>query len=343
MTAETVPAGQGPAASGGVPHVLRRAKDAIGVQNLSLIIALLLLVTVISLQTDKFLSPANLLNIGLAIALLGLVAIGQTIVIVAGGLDVSVGSTAGLASVASALAVGLAGNAAGGVAVGILAGALAGLGNGLLITVGRVNPVIATLATFSAYKGFAFLLSNGSAVAVTDAAFNWLGSGRIGGIPVPLIILVVVAVAAHLMLRAMDIGRNIYALGGSLNAARLAGIAVRRYQLGAYILSGAIAGLAGVLLTARTTSGQPASGSQGLELEAITAAFLGGCALGGGSGTIIGTMLGVVIIGTLNNGLILLNVPTFYQLVAKGVLLVAAVMISEWRISREGRRSWLRG
>jgi ribose transport system permease protein/L-arabinose transport system permease protein len=315
----------------------------VGAQNLSLIIALLLLVTVISLQTDKFLSPANLLNIGLAIALLGLVAIGETVVIVSGGLDVSVGSTAGLASVASALAVGATGTAIGGVAVGIIAGALAGLTNGLIITVGRVNPVIATLATFSAFKGFAFLLSNGSAVAVTDAAFNALGSGRIMGIPIPLLILIGVAIAIHLMLRTMDLGRNIYALGGSLAAARLAGVPVRRYQMGAYILSGAIAGLAGVLLTARTTSGQPASGSQGLELEAITAAFLGGCALGGGSGTIVGTMLGVIIIGTLNNGLILLNVPTFYQLVAKGVLLVVAVMISEWRLSREGRRSWIRG
>jgi ribose/xylose/arabinose/galactoside ABC-type transport system permease subunit len=135
-------------------------------------------------------------------------------------------------------------------------------------------------------------------------------------------------------LRYTDIGRNIYAMGGNPVAARLAGISLSKYRLGIYSLSGAVAGLAGVLLTAKTLAGEPSAGTQGLELEAITAALLGGCALAGGKGTVVGALLGVTIIGVLDNGLILLNVPSFYQLIAKGALLVAAVMIQEWRSSK---------
>ena len=129
-------------------------------------------------------------------------------------------------------------------------------------------------------------------------------------------------------------GRNIYAIGGNPNAARLAGIRLERYRVGVYTLTGLICGVAAVLLTARSTSGQPSSGSAGLELEAITAAFLGGCAMAGGRGTIVGTILGVLIIGTLNNGMLLMMVPNFYQLLAKGVLLLGAVMIMEFRTRR---------
>ena len=132
------------------------------------------------------------------------------------------------------------------------------------------------------------------------------------------------------------VGRNIYAIGGNPTVARLAGIPIRRYQIGIYILSGVAAGIAGLLLASRTMSGQPASGSQGLELEAITAAILGGCALQGGKGTIFGALLGVLIIGVLNNGLILTSVPTFYQLIAKGALLIVAVMIQERQLRRAG-------
>jgi ribose transport system permease protein/L-arabinose transport system permease protein len=135
-------------------------------------------------------------------------------------------------------------------------------------------------------------------------------------------------------MRSTDIGRNIYAIGGNPNAAKLVGIDVQRYQAGVYVLTGVVCGIAAVLLTARTTSGQPASGSEGLELEAITAAFLGGCAMAGGRGTIVGTIIGVLIIGTLNNGMILMQVPTFYQLVAKGLLLLGAVMLMEFRTAK---------
>ncbi|MBA3417012.1 MAG: ABC transporter permease [Chloroflexia bacterium] len=316
---------------------LRRAFEAIGLQNVSLLIALAVLVAIISTQTDKFWLPANLLNIGVAVSLVGLVAIVQTVVIVSGGLDISVGSVAGLASVAAALALQATGNQT---LLGILAAVVAGIAcgaiNGLVITVLRVNPVIATLATLSAFRGVALLFTNGSAVGVLDERFNDLGSGRPLGIPFPILILVVFAVLIHVLLRYTVWGRNIYAIGGNPVAARLSGVDLNRYRLAVYVLSGIGAAIAGIVLTARTHSGQPQSGSQGLELEAVTAALLGGCALNGGKGTIFGTMLAVVLLGTLTNGMILLGIQSFYQLVAKGALLVLAVTIQQYRLSRTG-------
>jgi len=311
--------------------------QTIGGNNLSLIAALAILVTIIASQSKYFFLPSNLLNIGLAITLLGLLAIGQTVVIISGGLDISVGSMTGLCSVAAAVAVGASNSAIAGVGAGMLVGALAGAGNAFIIIVGRVNPVIATLATFSAYQGLALLTTNGSAVGISNDTFNNLGSGRILEVPIPLIMLVAVAILFFIFLRFTDIGRNIYAMGGNPVAARLSGINLNAYKFGIYTLSGIVAGLTGVILSARTTSGQPISGSQGLELQAITAAVLGGCALSGGKGTIGGTILGVLILGTLNNGMILMNVPTFYQLLARGLVLVVAVMIQEWRTRRAAK------
>lgn len=322
------------AGSTGVARRFAAARDAFGAQNISLLIALALLVAVIGSQNQDFFLTSNLINIGVAISVLGVVSIVMTVVIVSGGLDISVGSTAGLASVAAAGALTAVDSASFGIAAGVAIGAVAGAVNGLIITFGRVNPVIATLATYSAYRGIAFALTDGKAVAVDNDTFIALGSDRIWGIPYPVIVLVLVAIAFFVFLRYTDIGRNVYAIGGNPIASRLAGISLTKYRLGIYTLSGAVAGLAGVLLTAKTLAGEPSAGTQGLELEAITAALLGGCALAGGKGTIVGALLGVTIIGVLDNGLILLNVPSFYQLIAKGALLVAAVMIQEWRTGR---------
>jgi ribose transport system permease protein len=316
---------------------LRRALDAVGLQNVSLLIALAVLVALISTQTDKFWLPNNLLNIGVAVSLVGLVAVVQTVVIVSGGLDISVGSIAGFASVSAALALQATGN---NTVLGILAalgaGIVCGVINGLIITVLRVNPVIATLATLSAFRGVALLATNGSAIGVLDGRFNEIGSGRPLGIPIPIIILAGFALLIHVLLRYTVWGRNIYAMGGNPIAARLSGVDLNRYRMAVYVLSGIGAAIAGIVLTARTHSGQPQSGSQGLELEAITAALLGGCALNGGKGTIFGTMLAVVLLGALTNGMILLGIQSFYQLVAKGALLVLAVTIQQYRLSRTG-------
>ncbi|TKB69868.1 MAG: ABC transporter permease, partial [Mesorhizobium sp.] len=180
----------------------------------------------------------------------------------------------------------------------------------------------------------AFIMSDGQSIAIFSDTFRFIGIGRILGLPLLIWILLLTAIVFHLFLARSIVGRNIYALGGNPVVARFSGININRYRVGIYIMSGVAAGLAGILLAARTGSGQPVSGSQGLELEAITAAVLGGCALQGGKGTIIGALLGVAIIGVLNNGMILTSVPTFYQLLAKGSLLILAVVIAEYHLNR---------
>lgn len=315
---------------------LRAFGSFVGLQNVSLLIALAVLVIGIVSQSDKFLLRANLLNIGVSVSLVGLVAIVETVVVVSGGLDISVGSVAGLASVSAALAMQHSAHTIVGILAAIAAGLVAGAINGFIITVLRVNPVIATLATLSGFRGVALLFTNGSAVGVVDQTFNKIGSGRPLGIPFPIWILAAVALLIHIMLRYTVAGRNVYAIGGNPVAARLSGISLNRYRLGVYVLSGAGAAIAGIVLTARTHSGQPASGSQGLELEAVTAALLGGCALNGGKGTIFGTVLAVLLLGTLTDGMILLGIQSFYQLVAKGSLLVLAVTIQQYRLARTG-------
>ena len=309
--------------------------DRVGAQNLSLLAALAILVAIFgSAHGDIFFSARNLTNILNAVAILGLVASAQTVVIVSGGIDVSVGSIVGMASVAAALTMLHVGSAGAGILAALVVGTLGGFANGLVTTKGRVNAIIATLATMAIFQGIAFIITDGRAIGVLDANFNWIGSGRILNVPLPVIVVITVAAVLAFFMRATDLGRNIYAIGGNPNAARLAGIAVEKYRIGVFVLSGFVCGIAAVLLTSRATSGQPSSGSGGLELEAITAAFLGGCAMSGGRGTVIGTSLGVLIIGTLGNGMILMQVPTFYQLVAKGALLLGAVMLMEFRTAK---------
>ena len=347
----------------------KRFISAIGVDNLSLVFALVILVFLITVVSgwfgydsgDKFITWQNLMNsLAQAVVIVGLLAMGETVVIIAGGLDISVGSIASIGSVASASAligVGTFGSLAFiptgsvvvAVLVGILAGVIAGMINGFIVTTLRVNPIIATLGTLAAFAGIAFLLApGGKPVGVmTQPDFTWMAQGRLlsdmaipalngsnwTGIPVLTVILVIVAIFVHVIMSYTDFGRAIYAIGGNDTAARLAGINLTRVRMTMYMLSGGIAGLAGVLLAARTTSGNPINGV-GLELQAITAVFLGGAATTGGKGTVMGTFLAVILVGVLNNGMNLLGFNTFIQRVALGLLLIAAVAISQWRQAR---------
>ena len=314
---------------------LNRLVSGIGAQNISLLIALSALILIFGfLKPEAFFSIRNITSILSAVAILGIVAMAQTVVVVSGGIDVSVGANVGMSSVAAAMAMTMVDSAGFGILAAVTVGTIGGLCNGILITKGRVNPIIATLATLAIFQGVAFIMSGGRAIGVLNSDFNWIGSGRILNVPVTVLVFLAVAVAMIFLTRMTDIGRNIYAIGGNPRAARLAGIRIDRYRIGVFALTGAVCGIAAVLLTARANSGQPTSGAAGLELEAITAAFLGGCAMAGGKGTIVGTILGVLIIGTLNNGMLLMMVPTFYQLVAKGALLLIAVMVMEFRGGR---------
>ena len=314
---------------------LVRAIQRIGTHNFSLLIALAILIAIFGmLRPDVFFLARNISNIGQAIAILGVLATAQTIVIVSGGLDISVGSVLGMSTVCIALGVEATGSTVLAILFGVGVSAVMGVVNGLIITLGRVNAVIATLGTMAAFRGVAFIISNGQSIPIFDPTLRFIGDGRILQVPVTILILLLVFALFFVLMRYTVTGRNIYAIGGNPVVARLAGLPIRSYQIGIYALSAAAAGLAGMLLAARTGSGQPLSGSQGAELEAITAAVLGGCALTGGKGTIVGAMLGVLIIGVLNNGMILTSVPTFYQMVAKGVLLIAAVVIAEYQTQR---------
>ena len=328
----------------------RRALRLIGPENLSLVIALVVLTAIIASQTGFFFSSRNLFNIGQNMAVVGLIAVGMTMVIVSAGLDISVGSIAGCASVVCALVVSQAGSVAGGIGAGMAIGLVLGLVNAVIINYLRVNAVVATLATFSAFRGVAFLIApDGRPVGVLNETFALIGSGRFlemggfPGVPVAFAILVGVAAVGHFVMVSTVFGRQVYSMGGNPAAARLAGIDLNRMRLWIYAISGGLSGLAGVIVTARTSSGQPASGTQGLELEAITAVFLGGALLAGGKGTVVGTMLAVLLLAVLSNGMNLMGIPTFYQLVAKGLLLVLAVAIGQWRMAmaeqRQSRRT----
>ncbi|MCX4791128.1 MULTISPECIES: ABC transporter permease [unclassified Streptomyces] len=306
----------------------------IGGQNISLIGALVLVLVLFGILNDNYLSLSNMQVIAQAATITGLLAIVQTVVIICGGLDISVGSQTGVASVISAMAFTSVGsNAFAGMAAAVGIGVLIGLANGLIIVYGRVNPTIATLAGLAAYKGLAQLLSDGRAqgYVLNNDAFIFLGRGKIVGLPVMVWLLVIVAAAVHLLLKYTDIGRNLYAIGGNDTAARLAGISINKYLVAVYALIGVVAAVAGILLTARTGSGQPTSGSEGLELKAITAAALGGCALKGGKGGIGGTLLAVALLGCLENGLTVEGINSFWQNVAQGALLVVAVVIQQRR------------
>lgn len=344
----------------------------VGADNISLIFALFILVFLITGVSgwvgidggQRFFSWQNLFNsLAQAIVIVGLLAVGETVPIIAGALDISVGSIASIGSVVSAsvlVGIGTVGSlhilptnsALIAVFAGIAAGMIAGAINGGIVTYLRVNPTIATLGTLAAFAGFAFLLApDGKPIGVvTQPDFTWLAQGRFlqnlaippmggtkwTGIPILTIILVLVAVLVHIIMRYTDFGRAIYALGGNATAARLAGISLSRVRILMFMLSGGIAGLAGVLLAARTTSGNPINGT-GLELQAITAVYLGGAATSGGKGTVFGTFLAVIMVGVLNNGMNLLGFNTFAQRVALGFLLVAAVAISQARQARAER------
>lgn len=335
----TTTAPESPAQAGALaaPSAFRRVFNTIGVQNVSLLIAIIVVVAIIGIQNPLFFTVANLRVIGTSISIVGLLAVVQTVVIILGALDISVGSAAGIASVVSAMLFTSSGSAAVGILGAIVLGAILGLVNGCIIVFGRVNPVIATLATLAAFKGIAQLISDGRAQGYTgtDPTFVFLARGGVAGIPTLIFVLIVVAVLAHVVLRYTSTGRNIYAVGGNNVASRLAGININRYILGVYMVTGAVAAIAGILITARTGSGQPISGSEGLELQAITAAALGGAAMKGGKGTIMGTILAVVLLGVLTNGMTLLGVNTFWQNVAQGGLLVIAVVIQQ---ARSGER-----
>jgi inositol transport system permease protein len=299
--------------------------------------------------TDAFLHPRNLFNVVRQISVVGLIAIGVTMVIITTGIDLSSGSVLALAAVFAAslaqqpdwhdakyrgLMLPVIVPIVVAMAIGILCGAI----NGSLIAKFKIPPFIATLGMMTVARGFALIYSNRPVSGLTDA-YNFIGQGEIFkvisipgqpplGIPIPVIILAAVAIGAHILLNSTRFGRHIYAVGGNEQAALISGLNVGRIKIGVYTIAGLLSGLAGLVLSSRVGSGQPGLGV-GYELDAIAAAVIGGTSLSGGVGTIWGTIIGALIIGVLNNGLDLLNVSAYWQTIVKGSIIVVAVIIDE--------------
>lgn len=295
-----------------------------------LLLGLILLSGLLAALTPTFLTTGNLLNVARQISLNGILAVGVTYVLLTGGVDLSLGSIVALAGVVAAT---FAHPGEWPLLVPILMGVLAGAGcgalNGIVITRGRVAPFIVTLGMMTIARGLALVISKGKPVSNLREDFLMLG-GDLGGIPIPVLVLLAVAAISWVFLGNMRLGRYIYAVGGNESAAKAAGLNVARIKTFAYVVSGALAGVAGVVLAARITTGQPNAGVA-YELDAIAAAVIGGTSLSGGTGSIRGTLLGALLIGVINNGLDLLNVSSYYQQIIKGLIIVGAV----WLDSRE--------
>jgi inositol transport system permease protein len=300
-----------------------------------------------SILSPAFLSSTNLINIVRQMSIVGLIALGVTGVIVSAGIDLSSGSVVGLTAVVAASLAQSPDNTAAfypglhlPLIVAVLAacavGALVGLINGSLVAKTRIPPFIATLGTYTAIRGLALLYTGGRPISDLTDAYDFIGQGVLLGVPVPIVILVVMAVVTHILYAHTKFGKYIYAIGGNEQAARVSGIDASKYKMLIYVYASFLAGLAGLVVSARIGSGQPGLGV-GYELDAIAAAVIGGTSLSaGGIGTVAGTIIGALIIGVLNNILDLMNVSAYFQQIIKGCIIVGAVILDQ--LKQRGRK-----
>lgn len=318
-------------------HPRSRQRKSINnlIQVAGILPILVLICILFSLLTPNFLTPGNAVNILRQASINIVLATGMTFVILTGGIDLSVGSILAVSAVVTVLVSLLPALGWAAVPAGLLAGLLLGLVNGALITFLDVPPFIVTLGSLTALRGAAFLVANGTTVINPDINFAWIGNSYLGPFPWLVVIALLAVLASWFILRQTVLGVQIYAVGGNERAARLTGIKVNRVLLFVYGVSGLLAGLAGIMSASRLYSATGMLG-QGYELDAIAAVILGGTSFTGGIGTISGTLLGALIIAVLNNGLTLLNMSYFWQLVVKGLVIIVAVMID--RLRRRSRR-----
>jgi len=294
---------------------------------------LILLTIFFTVTSEYFLDVDNFKNIFVALAVTGVVCVPGTMLMIAGQVDLSVGSAAAVSGMILGNVVNSYGIANGLLAV-LIFGLVIGAVNGFFVTVIGVNSLITTLGTLATLYGIALLIGNGQTLMMKN--FEWLGTAQPAGIPLPIIIFFVIAVVGIVVLRRTRFGRSLYAIGSNPNAARVVGIRSNRILFATFVLSGLSSALAGAILCSQLSAGDP-NAARGLELEVITAIVLGGASLAGGRGTMWGTIIGLTTIGVLNNGLILLDVPTFWQRVAQGLMLILAVssmqLESDWQLN----------
>ena len=293
-----------------------------------LVAFLAVMVAFFSIRSPFFLEFSNFRNILLSVAVLGVLAVPSTLLLVSANVDLSVASNAALCGMILALVSQSQGVTAG-VLAALAAGLIAGAINGFLIAYVGINAIITTLGTLSVYRGIARLSSNGQTEVISG--FTILGSDTTLRIPNAVIVLVVVAVAFYFLMRYSVFGRSIYAIGSNPQAARLSGIGLRRNLFVAFTVTGLLAAVAGLILTSQLRAASPIAGF-GLELSVVAAVLLGGASLDGGRGTVVGTILGVLILGTLTNGLTILGISSFWQEIANGVVLIVAVGLDQLRL-----------
>lgn len=292
------------------------------------LIGLILLCLIITFVTPSFLTVANITNVFTQVSVNAIIAVGMTFVILTGGIDLSVGSTLAISGAISASVIKSTGNIFLAIIAASIVGILVGFVNGFLISKGKLQAFIATLATMTIFRGLTLVFTNGTPISKLPESFLSIGNAKLGFIPIPVLITIVVAVISIYVLSQTRFGRYLYALGGNEESAKLSGINTDRIKMLTYVVSGFVSAIAGVIITSRIGSASPNAGT-GFELDAIAAVVIGGTSLSGGEGKISGTIIGALIIGILNNGLNLMNVSPFYQSIVKGLVILIAVLLDK--------------
>ncbi len=297
-----------------------------------MLLVLIALVAIFSVSSPYFLNMKNVFAIGLTISVIGIVCIGQSMILLTGAFDLSVGGIAGLSGMIVAILTKDNGNYWTWFILGLAVGTGIGLVNGLLITKLKINALITTLSMMTILSGVVFLVSGGFAIGVNMTAFRFLGTTRVASIPLPIILLILIYALFYIVLRFTVFGRSIYSIGGNPEAARLSGINVDRIRILTYTLSGLLSGFGGIVLASRLGSAQVDAGTQ-YPINSIAACVLGGISIAGGEGVIWGSLIGVAIVGVLQSGLIMVGMPSYYQWIATGIVLLAAVYLDQLRKS----------
>lgn len=295
-------------------------------RNIGILIGLVVLFLFLSVATDSFLSTKNMLQVLRQICINGLLAFGMTFVLIIGGIDLTVGSVVAISGVSVVIMLNSGVPLPVALVVALLLGAIVGLLNGGIIALTGMPPFIVTLSLQGTIRGIAYVITDGCSVSCDNAVFNAIGNGYLFGIPIPIYIVAFVMIVISILLYYTRFGRRMYAVGGNITAAGFSGIHVKKIMVQVYVLSGVLSALAGIILASRMYSGQPASG-QAYESDAIAAAVLGGTSFNGGIGTVGGTLIGALVIGFLTNGLNLLHISSYVQMIIKGLVIIGAVGI----------------
>lgn len=304
-------------------------------RNAGILVSLLLLTTLFSIITDTFFTASNLVNVLRQVSTNGIIAFGVTFVVLTGGIDLSVGSIVAVTCTISAGMVksGIVLEAS--IVLSLIIGFTLGLCNGLIVTKMKIPAFIATLAMMTTARGIACVYTNGKPIMYNNETFAQIGNGFIGPIPFLVIYLFAVLLTTYFLLNKTRFGRYVYAIGGNREAAKFTGIKIDKIETLVYALSGTLSGVIGIVLAGRMYSGQPLAG-EGAELDAVAAVVVGGTSLAGGTGTLGGTLIGALIIGILNNGLNLMQVQSYWQMVCKGIVIILAVYADSLRKKRTG-------